>query len=335
MMKQEGQSSSAPVFVVGMNGSGTSMMLDSLGRHPQLYALPDETLMMPYIIMRAHRFGDLTDDANFLKLWRFAIDEIPALVRFNGGSKPEVPTDWNRFPRTIAGVFDGIYSALAAKKGKRRWCEKTPDHVQHLPLLSATFPDARFIHLIRDGREVSCSINRRQHRTPELVIYRWKKLVEMGQIGGRALGDRYIEIRYEDLTADPESQMRRACRFLEVEFSPEVLQSRMPQNPTRRALAKGQLGEISSNPTKWPDYFDARTVGKLEAIGGKKLTELGYEVATHGDSDPGRVRRRFWRYRDFLRLTRRRVKSGARFRSWGNVARFLYFSIKQYGSKRY
>jgi hypothetical protein len=110
----------------------------------------------------------------------------------------------------------------------------------------------------------------------------------------------------------------------------------MPQNPSRRALAKGELGEISTNPTKWPSYFDPSVIRRLEAIAGSRLHELGYAVSNpHGDSDPGGVARQFWRLRDFLRLTWQRIRAGRRFKSWGNVAKFLYFSIKQYGSKKY
>ena len=63
-----------PVFVVGMNGSGTTMMLDSLGRHPELYGFPSETQMMPYIISQAPKFRDLEIDDNFRAYWRFAIN---------------------------------------------------------------------------------------------------------------------------------------------------------------------------------------------------------------------------------------------------------------------
>lgn len=335
-MDEPVKSTCGPVFVVGMNGSGTSMMLDSLGRHPELYAMPDETLMMPYIIMRADRFGDLTDDGNFRRYWQFAIDQMPALVRFHKGVKPRIPENWGAFPRTVEGVFDGIFSTLASSHGKRRWCEKTPDHVQHLPLLARTFQSAKFIHMIRDGREVACSIHRRQYRTPELVIYRWKNLVTLGQEDGAKLGSRYLELRYEDLTTNPGKEMLRLCDFLGVEFSESVLQSRMPQSPGRKKLMAGELGEIADNPLKWPGYFDQTTATRLEAIAGKTLSQLGYSVTElSGDNDPSPVRRRLWRGLDYWRLTRKRMKQHGHFKSWRNAAKFISFSFKEYVSKKY
>jgi hypothetical protein len=321
-----------------MNGSGTSMMLDCLGRHPELFAIPDETHMMPYIIGQAHRFGDLSRDQNFLAYWQYAIDQMPVLVRFNDGVKPDIPQDWQSYSRDIAGVFDGIFSDLAGRAGKRRWCEKTPDHVQHIDMLSRVFPQSQFLHLIRDGREVACSIARRQLRRPELVIYRWKKLVARGQAAGATLGDRYMELNYERLVEDPGTQMSRVCSFLGVDFDERVLVSRMPQSPKKQEMAKGELGSIAANPIKWPQVFDAQTVARLERVAGATLARLGYEVQdASGDRDPGMLRRGAWRLRDFVRLTVRRIKLGRNenYRTFGDAARSIWFSLKQYRTKRY
>jgi hypothetical protein len=321
-----------------MNGSGTSMMLDSLGRHAELYAIPDETHMMPYIIGQAHRFGDLTDDRNFLAYWRYAIEQMPALIKFNGGIKPDIPPNWGNYSRDIAGIFDGIFSDFASRAGKRRWCEKTPDHVQHIQMLSRVFPHAQFLHLIRDGREVACSIARRQLRRPELVIYRWKKLVSQGQADGARLGDRYMELNYENLVRDPRGEMSRVCSFLSVEFDDRVLLSRMPQSPRKRDLAKGELGEITTNPIKWPGFFDAKAIARLEHIAGTTLRRNGYEVENDsGDRDPGPLQRNMWRFQDFSRLVLRRVKARRKenFKTIRGTVRSVWFSFKQFRTKRY
>ena len=91
-----------PVFVVGMNGSGTTMLLDNLGRHPQLYAFPMETRLIPHLVATCHRFGDLNQDDNFRRLW----DEVLGLTVFeyaNGHSKLPLPEDWrNKKPEVSA-----------------------------------------------------------------------------------------------------------------------------------------------------------------------------------------------------------------------------------------
>jgi hypothetical protein len=239
-------------------------------------------------------------------------------------------------PRTVAGIFEGIFGSLAATQNKRRWCEKTPDHVQHIRMLSEIFPDASFVHMIRDGREVASSISRRQLRHPELVIYRWKKLVDEGRSAGAGIGSRYLEVRYEDLTADPRTQMQRLCEFLQVEFTEQVLQSRMPQNPSRKRLPLGELGEISANPVKWPGYFDPATIRRLEGIGGRMLSDLGYEVRTvPGDAAPSWWQRKLWRAWDFVRYSMEQKKKSRRYNSWPKLVRKMYFSFKEYRSKRF
>lgn len=326
-----------PVFVVGMNGSGTSMMLDSLGWHPKLYALPYETLMMPHIIRQAYRFGNLDDDQNFIAYGRYAIAQIPALERIMRELKPELPKYWLALPRTIAGVFDGIFGSLAAAHNKQRWCEKTPDHVQHIEMLATIFSRAKFIHMIRDGREVACSINRRQHRQPELIIYRWKKLVAMGRAAGEKLDGRYLEVQYEDLTQNAREEMGKVCDFLRLEFSEEILRSRMPESPHRKhIMAKGEWGEIRFNPLKWPDYFDADRVRRLEEIAGRVLDEFGYAVGTQaGDKDPNFLLTKYWRGVDFMRHAVIQRKTTKRYNSWRKIAQKVVFSFKEYRSKRF
>lgn len=326
---------SRPVFVVGMNGSGTSMMLDCLGRHPDLYAVPQETLMMPHIIAQAPRFGDLRIDEAFLSYWQYAIDQMPVLRRIRGGNDPEIPVDWQSYPRTVAGVFEGLFGSLAKVEGKRRWCEKTPDHVQHIEMLSRVFPGAQFVHMIRDGREVACSISRRQKRHPELIIYRWKKLIELGRGDGAKLDGRYTEVRYEELTRDPRTQMERVCEFLHLDFSEKVLQSRMPQSPGRKRLNAGELGSISRNPSKWQGYFDTGSVRRLERISGRTLEALGYPVELSGDSDPNWLQKRYWRAIDFLRLAVNRKTTQPKYNSWVKVLRKAVYSFKEYRTKRH
>jgi hypothetical protein len=203
-------------------------------------------------------------------------------------------------------------------------------------MLAEVFQKARFVHMIRDGREVACSLTRRQRRHPELVIYRWKKVVELGRAEGARLGNRYLEVNYEKLTLDPKAQMERVCEFLQLEFDERVLQSRMPQSPGKKQLAKGELGAISQNPLKWERYFDSKTLRKLELIGGRMLEDLGYDVANvAGDNDPGWLQKRYWRAVDFLRVTNDRRKTSKYYDSWNKIARKILFSFKEYGSKRH
>lgn len=147
-----------PVFIVGMNGSGTTMLLDCLGRHPLLYGFPRETRTLPDIIN--NDWGDLDNDDNFKRAWE-AVRSIIWFAAINGDKKPPRPDNYLEFPRTLTAIIDAHYRYFATRQSKNRWLEKTPQHAQHLLALARVFPNAKFIHMIRDGRDCAASFERR------------------------------------------------------------------------------------------------------------------------------------------------------------------------------
>ena len=281
-----------PVFVVGMNGSGTTMLLDCLGRHPDLYAFPEETRLIPYLMAREASYGDLSVDANFRRLWD-DVRSLPVFREANGSVPVPPPEDWRDGARSLAAILDTVFLHFATAEGKRRWAEKTPQHVQHIRELAAMFPRARFLHVIRDGRDCAVSFHRRWYRQPELTIYRWKKVVAMGSEQGRAVGpSRYLEVRYEDLTARPEPAFRAICRFLDVPFDAAVLESSQPWLVTDAAA---EATGLRPNSGKWERYFSPRTRARLERISGYMLARCGYPTSLpDGDVDLPGWQRRYW-----------------------------------------
>ncbi len=295
-----------PVFVVGMNGSGTTMLLDSLGHHRQLYAFPRETRLIPYLMSDSLRFGDLCDDDNFRALWD-AARNLPAFVFVNGSRPLPIPSDWRQYQRSVAAVLDGIFLTFASREGKRRWCEKTPQHVQHIDRLADAFPEALFIHVIRDGRDCAASFKRRWGRTPELSMYRWKKVVAEGRRQGNSIrAGRYMEVRYEDVTGEPEYWLRSICGFLDIPFESAVLESSQPYLKSAGRSMPG--GGLTPNSGNWNRTFSASKVDTLERIGGAMLRSLGYATqTTGGDFDPHPLRRWQWSYGDMVRQYLREI----------------------------
>lgn len=287
-----------PVFLVGMNGSGTTMLLDSLGRHSQLYAFPRETRVLPHLIASLDRFGDLSDDDSFKRLWD-EVRSIGVLRYVNEGQPVPLPDDWANTPRNLAAVLDRVFRYFAHSQGKVRWCEKTPQHAQHILSLAAVFPKAKFVHMIRDGRDSAASFKRRWQRTPELTIFRWKKVVQEGRRQGTSLEPtRYLEVKYEDLTANPEHWIRRVSEFIAVTFEPATLES---SEPYLKKKQEGEPGKIRSNSGRWREAFNAAQIARLEAIAGRTLDETGYSTGNPtGDHDPPAMLRDWWLMRDYV-----------------------------------
>ncbi len=130
------------------------------------------------------RYGDLRIDRNFMQLWRDIRKSVVGQPRFRPESIPAPDTG----ARTAAGILDHIMNHLAKAQGKEVWCEKSPMHVHHLQLLAEAFPQARFIHVIRDGRDCAASFHRRWRYNPVRTVFRWKQAVSSGMQQGRALG---------------------------------------------------------------------------------------------------------------------------------------------------
>jgi hypothetical protein len=288
-----------PVFIVGMNGSGTTMLADSLGKHPGLYVFPHEVRLLPYLIMKAQESGACAT----LAQRRAVADEL-------GSAKPiwhanrwqDLRVSDETLARAgIAETIDAVFTELAGRVGKARWGEKSPMNILHIELLARTFPQARFLHIIRDGRDAAQSFHRRYGFVPQETIYRWRRVVAKGRESGARLGSaRYFELTYEGLTSDPDRWMLRVCEFLGLPFDPVVLSSSM------RMVDPGRVnGEqrIIANSGHWSTYFSPAQQRDLEAISGRYLRELGYSVSTDGQDDPFRWRLAWWRTVGVVRRT--------------------------------
>ncbi|NML17518.1 sulfotransferase family protein [Azohydromonas caseinilytica] len=294
------KSEAGPVFVVGVNGSGTTMLADALGNHPALYMLPRETRVLPSLL---HKYGTpqaLAGDG--LKALAHELGRSKAFWRENGDQPVLIGDDELAGAGHAAEAMARVYLHMARREGKARWGDKTPMYVQHLALLGRAFPDARFVHVLRDGRDCAQSFHRRWSLSPLRSIWRWKKAVATGREQGRQLGARYTEVKYEDLTADPERWMRQLCDFLELPFSAEVLKSRMRYFDPSSAQAG--TGAMVRNSERWRTYFNSGTVAQLEAVAGRMLHDAGYRVEQRGDADPAAWRLGCLKWMDWARMTR-------------------------------
>lgn len=316
------------IFIVGMNGSGTTMLLDHLGSHSAIFGFPAETKSLPYFIMNEAKYGDLNDAASFLCLWSELRESV-----FGGAEalRRDIPLpDSSR--HSAAGAFDHLMGYLARSQGKRIWCEKSPMHVHHLTLLARHFPDARFIHVIRDGRDCAASFHRRWKFNPMRTIVRWKRAVRVGREQGRKLGARYYEVRYESITARPESEFRMICDFLGLEFERAVLGAgRGRPNST---VPEG--GQVVRNERSSFQYFGPRRVAHMEAVAGLTLAELGYTCGNaFGDVDPGPMRMRWWAFQDdVVRFGTFITRQGRILRpsKWGYLASRIRSALQQKSS---
>jgi hypothetical protein len=308
-------------FIVGVGRSGTTLLRAILDSHPDM-AIPGESHFIPEFVGHARRYGQ-----RGAFLWERFLLDLARHPRFRMWGLPEdrVLTLFRQEPpASFAAAFRRLYALFAEVRGKARYGDKTPAYVNRMPMLARLFPEASFIHLVRDGRDVALS--RLDHPTMsasplELAIL-WKRGVEKGRRAGRGLGPgRYLEIRYEDLVEEPEALTRSVCSFINLAFDPGMLRYheradeiiRPTQHP--RSHARIRLPPIGGL-RDWRTQMPPADVKTFDVVAGGLLEELGYERRL----DPRRmahrvtIRRRQLglRTRRAMRALRKRVGSGRR-----------------------
>lgn len=122
-------------------------------------------------------------------------------------------------------VFGGVQAEYARARGRARWADKSPRYALHLPFLHRLFPDAQFVHLIRDGCDVAVSHRRRYgYWSSVKASVKWPRYITTARGAGASMGgDTDYELRYDQLVTHPERTLTELLAFLGEEWDPEIL----------------------------------------------------------------------------------------------------------------
>lgn len=187
-------------------------------------------------------------------------------------------------PTDFAGASAALFRASAHKHGKRRWGDKTPHYVRHIDWLAEAFPEAQFVHMIRDGRDVARSrVEAGFTVSMRRSAQHWKDEVQKGRRAGRPLGpDRYRELFYEKLVHSPRSVLRDLCDWIDLTYTEELLafnQKGDESVPDEHAHLHDNLNAPvdPSRAQAWRRSLSDRDIADVEDVAGDLLRELGYE----------------------------------------------------------
>lgn len=304
--------SAPPLILLGVRRSGTTLLRIMLDRNPEL-AIPDESYFVPQLARR-HR-GRVDPDRFVEDLRRtrrlpelgVRVDDVAARLR----------------PGMSAGEAIGaIFATIAAASGKQRWGDKTPLYMQHLDLLARLWPEAQYVHLIRDGRDAALSFLAMpagvmtagwgHPRDAAGFACLWRTEVEAARaLGARAGPGRYLELRYEDLVVEPESALRRICAFAGLPFDAAMLDHRGAVDVSGKPHQQRLLDVLTPNVRDWRVEMTRDDAAAFEEIAGRLLAELGYPARHTGRSARGALLLAAFR----SKVTAWRVVSGATQRS--------------------
>jgi len=267
------------LFIFGVPRSGTTF-LNSIVREYYGYGLCSEGQWVVKYARRLSRYGDLEKWRNIQRLIHdiltqdmFAIFRTIYSQRLGKPVRIDEEHVWSELrERSYPGVVYAIFSSVARQMGKERVGNKNPSYWQILPQLATWFPEAKFLHIVRDGRDTALSLLK--------VPWGPSNVFSCAKMWTRALAGvetfqsqfttaRVLTVRYEDVLINPADVAERLSTFLGLTLSPD--------GPTRLAM-EIQKGGRSHNFNKWKTHMSENDIRVFEAVAGSWLQHYGYEV---------------------------------------------------------
>jgi hypothetical protein len=303
------------VFVTGFPRSGTTLLQRLIGSHPNIAAAPEI-----HFFSRIHDFadywGDLSDDSTLRRVVHELCD-LPDLVAPTTFDEDAVFARVAPTGRTYRDLLGGLMALIAEDGGKPRWSEKTP--AQQAGRIWHLFPEAQVVHIVRDVRDVICSVRAAPWthptaRTADIAVEWARFTVDTIQTGAGKGPEHYSMVRYEDLTRAPEAVMRSVFSFLGEDFSPSMLEgggwSRSLMGEANWWQARAREAVQSGPDQAWRANLSTADQARAWAAARHVLTGLGYPAQRRSLGAAGSVLlvapdlRRRWRTWSVGRRTR-------------------------------
>jgi hypothetical protein len=273
-----------PFFIVGSSRSGTTLLRLILAGHSRMHIPPETWFILPLVA----RFSltctltpeEVTEAVKIITSHRRWRDMEIANEELIGRIRQEAK---------LVDIINAVYAVHLDRSRKVRFGDKTPPYINIIPELSILYPGAKFIHLIRDGRDVTISFvdaNLRGH-SYDGKDFEWTRAIHLGLAYRESpYAGHILEIRYEDMIRDLEGAVKRACAFLGEEFEPQMLawHDKTELVPAREYRIHTKLAQpiTAGTVAGWRTRLSALECFCVEASLHRELLDLGYPLRFSG-----------------------------------------------------
>ena len=287
----------SPIIIIGNPRSGTTLLRLMLTCHRNI-VIPPECGFAVWWYKKYNdwdtnsinsRLNDYLDDlfqSKKIELWNLNRVELEKYI---------LSKQINNYSELVSSIYE--YFAENQKKGFHRWGDKNNFHLNYIDTIYSLFPGAQFIHIIRDGRDVACSykdmskLNAESKYAPKLpvdintIAKEWVDNIQLIRTSFASLGWNNIkEIRYEDITTDPEGILKGVCSFLNEEYDPSMLafhshNERMKLEPIEFLAWKNKtLMEVTTSQiSRYKAELTSNEIEMFNEIAGDLLAIYGYQ----------------------------------------------------------
>ena len=276
-----------PFFILGCPRSGTTLLQLLIDSYTKI-AIPPESHIFSRYATLLDTYGKLSDLNNL----RIFVRDLLSDYRIRDWSLNIGVDEFIQELETASkeNVIELLFELYARRHGKQRWGDKTPQHMLYLSLITNFFPNAKFIHLIRDGRDVAVSSSRTFVGPASIygIARVWRKYIFAFHEFKRNLAmDQYLEVYYENLVRNPQNECNRIFHFLKER--PVTISGDLPDTETKQHYIKRDLhmhsleGRITDKKIgTYRRRFSKRQIEIFETVAGDALKLHNYSLLTDG-----------------------------------------------------
>ena len=275
-----------PIFMIGTQRSGSNLLRLMLNQLPEV-AAPHPPHILQRLMPMVAGYGDLQVPANFMRL----VEDVCQLVELNPVPWEGVTLDRQEVARrcrtpSVVAVFGAVYDIMAETRGAQTWCCKSLANINYLSDIENYFRDgAKYIYLYRDGRDVAVSFCKAVVGEKHFyhIAKEWAATQQIALGMRERIGpSRFFGVRYEDITAQPESTMQQLCKFLGYRYTPSMLSFHKTDEAKKAAESSDLWGNVvnpvmSENSRKFLREAAPADVRIFELVAGDVLDALGYD----------------------------------------------------------